>query len=195
VTIHRPEPVPHADPFHSFFDLANQGFAITAPDTRWLHVNVSLCRMLGYSEEEFRRLTWVELTHPEDRAPDLDQFRQIMARAIAVVRDGRVERLLGVYVDITAERKAVEQLRAWAGERTNGAITELLTKSGDVRDLSWYDEMLNDPDDGGRLLVAVGVDVTDELAAEQALQRLNEQLGQKVAERTKALEVATAAMI
>jgi len=42
--------VPHADPFHSFFALANQGFAITAPDTRWLHVNASLCRMLGYAE-------------------------------------------------------------------------------------------------------------------------------------------------
>jgi len=55
--------------------------------------------------------------------------------------------------------------------------------------------MLNDPDDSGRLLVAVGVDVTDQLAAEQALQRLDEQLEQKVAERTRALEVATAGMI
>ncbi len=560
------DPVSHTDPFQSFFDLANQGFAITAPDTRWLHVNASICHMLGYTEEELRRLTWVELTHPEDRAPDLQQFhrlvaghiddyqlnkrfvrkdgsllharltvsvlrdaacepvqinatlldrteeqqaldalrlseerfllladstldgiwdwdltaetlwlsrswkaqlgyadaevenrfetfpdmmhpddrprvmehlraylaepadvwqetfrlhhkdgswRQIMARAIAVVRDERIERLVGVHVDITAERVAVEQLKAWSeelennlklrgrelaerealyrniadytvdwetwtdaggtlrycspacqrisaypadafledaglierivhpedravwiqhrarlvapspetigtasisfrilradgevrwlervdhpmhtddgsyagirasirditqirttqaelerqkdfieaivstaravilvlgpraevvevnpyleevsgwrakelidrnwidtcvpseqretarrvfaqawtDERTHGVVAELLTKSGDIRHLRWYDEMLDAPNDDARLLVAVGVDVTDQLVAEQARQRLNEQLEQKVAERTRALEVTTAAMI
>jgi PAS domain S-box-containing protein len=37
-------------------------------DGRWLRVNPSLCKLLGYSQEELRQLRVREVTHPEDRA-------------------------------------------------------------------------------------------------------------------------------
>lgn len=66
------------DSYRRYFERANQGFAITSPDTRWLHVNTALCDMLGYTETELRRRNWVELTHPEDRAADLQQFQRLL---------------------------------------------------------------------------------------------------------------------
>lgn len=64
--------------FRSQFDLGNIGVAITHPEKSWLRVNPRLCEMLGYSEEELLRLTWPELTHPEDLQPDLDQFDRML---------------------------------------------------------------------------------------------------------------------
>ncbi len=48
------------------FEQAPIGIALVAPDERWVHVNSALCRLLGYTEEELRRLTVVDVTHPDD---------------------------------------------------------------------------------------------------------------------------------
>ena len=43
--------------------------AISSPDTRrWLQFNNQLCKLLGYSRDELERMSWDEITHPEDRA-------------------------------------------------------------------------------------------------------------------------------
>lgn len=54
--------------FRSQFEFGNIGIAITSIEKLWLHANPRLCEMLGYSEEELRRQTWAELTHPDDLA-------------------------------------------------------------------------------------------------------------------------------
>jgi len=69
--------------FHAYFDHSNVGLAITSLDKGWLEVNDALCATLGYSREELTRMTWTELTHPDDLAPDLQQFNRMLAGEIA----------------------------------------------------------------------------------------------------------------
>lgn len=66
--------------FRAIFELAAVGQAQVDPQTgRFLRVNAALCRMVGYSAAELAGMTISEITHPEDRERNLDQFRR-MAR-------------------------------------------------------------------------------------------------------------------
>ena len=68
------------DRFRAAFDFAAIGMALVAPDGRWLRVNQSLCRILGYSSEELLAIDFQRITHPEDLNKDLDFVRQMLAR-------------------------------------------------------------------------------------------------------------------
>jgi diguanylate cyclase (GGDEF)-like protein/PAS domain S-box-containing protein len=61
------------------FDLAAVGIAHITLDGRWLRVNSFLCGMLGYSKEELQTKTFQELTHPDDLAPDLQLFNEMLS--------------------------------------------------------------------------------------------------------------------
>ena len=65
-----------------FFKLDLVGLAITSPEKGWIRINDCLCKMLEYSEQELRGMTWVQLTHPEDLAPDNEQFGRLLANEI-----------------------------------------------------------------------------------------------------------------
>jgi diguanylate cyclase (GGDEF)-like protein/PAS domain S-box-containing protein len=56
--------------FRNAFDHA-AGMALVAPDGRWLRVNSSLCRMLGYTDSELRATRLQALTPSEDLGPEL----------------------------------------------------------------------------------------------------------------------------
>ncbi|MCA1995837.1 MAG: PAS domain S-box protein [Armatimonadetes bacterium] len=60
------------------FDRQKLGMAVSSPDTRWLQVNDSLCRMLGYTREELLRLSWRDVTHPDDLAMEEDLHRRLL---------------------------------------------------------------------------------------------------------------------
>ncbi len=62
-----------------YFELPLIGIAITSPERGWLDVNEKLCELLGYSRWELIRMTWSELTHPEDLKADLELFNQVLA--------------------------------------------------------------------------------------------------------------------
>jgi diguanylate cyclase (GGDEF)-like protein/PAS domain S-box-containing protein len=51
---------------HGTFDNAAIGMAVVSMDGSWLQVNESLCKLLGYSEQELRATSFQRLTHPED---------------------------------------------------------------------------------------------------------------------------------
>lgn len=85
--------------------------------------------------------------------------------------------------------------RAFTEERTQGYENQVLARDGTVRYVRWYDDVIRDDTDQPCFLVAVGIDVTDELKASQALAKLNQQLENKVRERTRTLEAAQATMI
>ena len=51
---------------HGTFDNAAIGMAVVSMDGSWLQVNESLCKLLGYSEQELRATSFQVLTHPED---------------------------------------------------------------------------------------------------------------------------------
>ncbi len=65
-----------------YFNTPLYGIAITSPGKNWVEVNDTLCKMLGYTRDEILRMTWVEMTHPDDVAPDMEQFNRLMSGEI-----------------------------------------------------------------------------------------------------------------
>ena len=68
--------------FRTFFMLGRVGMAITSPEKGWLQVNEQMCDLLGYSVDELTKLTWDELTHPDDMAADIKQFNRVLVNEI-----------------------------------------------------------------------------------------------------------------
>lgn len=63
--------------FRSIFDLASIGIALVSPSGAWISVNDSLCKMLGYTSEELRHLTFQQITHPDDLDIDAELVRRL----------------------------------------------------------------------------------------------------------------------
>jgi two-component system, sensor histidine kinase and response regulator len=68
--------------FGSAFRDAAIGIALVGQDGRFLQVNRSLCRIVGYSEEELLEKTFQEITHPDDLQADVEQVRRMLAGEI-----------------------------------------------------------------------------------------------------------------
>lgn len=68
--------------FRSAFDFAAIGMAMVSEDGRFIRVNRSLCRILGYVEVELLGMTFQEITHPEDLEKDLRYTHQVLAGEI-----------------------------------------------------------------------------------------------------------------
>jgi PAS domain S-box-containing protein len=68
--------------FRAFFERSMVGMAETSPEKGWIEVNDRLCEMLGYSRDELARMSWAEITHPDDLAADVTQFNRVLAGEI-----------------------------------------------------------------------------------------------------------------
>lgn len=68
--------------FRLAFEGAPIGMAIVGLDGTFTDVNPALCRLLGYSAEKLRALTFQEITHPDDLEADLAQVAELV--------DGRI---------------------------------------------------------------------------------------------------------
>jgi PAS domain S-box-containing protein len=64
--------------FRSAFDFAAIGMALVSPEGRWLQVNSSLCRTVGYTEEELLASSVQSITHPDDLETDVTFTRQML---------------------------------------------------------------------------------------------------------------------
>ncbi|MGB7133571.1 MAG: PAS domain S-box protein, partial [Candidatus Sulfotelmatobacter sp.] len=64
--------------YRSTFEVAGVGVSHVAPDGRWLRVNRKLCEIVGYSEEELLKLTFQQMTHPDDLSADLALTQKIL---------------------------------------------------------------------------------------------------------------------
>lgn len=62
------------------YEYAPLGLAHAALDGRWLRVNPKFCQIVGYSEQELLKMTWQQMTHPEDLPEDLRRVRLLLAR-------------------------------------------------------------------------------------------------------------------
>ena len=123
--------------FRSAFGSAAVGMALVALDGRWLQVNRSLCKIVGYSEQELLTATFQAITHPDDLEADLGYVRQMLAGeiqtyqmekryfhklgqiiwillSVSLVRDAQENPLyfISQIQDITARRHMDEALRA-----------------------------------------------------------------------------------
>lgn len=68
----------NSERFRSAFDNAAIGMALVTPEGRWLQVNQSLCKLLGYTEKELMALDYLRVLHPNDLRPALSNFKQLM---------------------------------------------------------------------------------------------------------------------
>ncbi len=122
--------------YRTTFELAAVGVAHVSPEGRWLRVNKKLCEIVGYSESELLRLTFQELTHPDDLPADLAETAKILNGtldafsiekrylrkdgsmvwvnlSVAAARDanGKLKHFISVVEDIS-ERRGAEEVPA-----------------------------------------------------------------------------------
>ena len=55
------------------------GIALVGLDGRWLWTNHALRDTLGYDREELERLSFQDITHPDDLNQDLNHFERLIA--------------------------------------------------------------------------------------------------------------------
>jgi len=70
------------DRFTGAFEFASIGMAILSTDGVFIKVNKALCDMLGYSEEAFLSLSFMDITYPEDLTADMDNVRKMLCGEI-----------------------------------------------------------------------------------------------------------------
>jgi PAS domain S-box-containing protein len=62
-----------------FYDMPFVGMAVISAETKsWLRFNERLCQILGYSQAELARKSWMEMTHPDDVEADLAEFDRVL---------------------------------------------------------------------------------------------------------------------
>ena len=122
--------------FRASFDQAPIGAAIASLDFRFQRVNDELCRLTGYSAAELTSRTFLDITHPEDRAKS-EELGALLAReeiepypidkryirqdgeviwvrlSVRLVKDAQGAPLyyLSTMEDITASKQAEEALK------------------------------------------------------------------------------------
>jgi diguanylate cyclase (GGDEF)-like protein/PAS domain S-box-containing protein len=122
--------------FRSAFDNAPIGMALVGLEGQWLDVNQALCDLVGYSEEQLLRLTFQDITHPDDLDADLALVDDVLAGrrstyqmskryihadgrviwallsvSLATDEDGRPLHFISQIQDFTERRELEEKLR------------------------------------------------------------------------------------
>jgi diguanylate cyclase len=64
--------------FQTVFERAGVGIALVAPDGGWMRVNDALCQIVGYSQDELMKLTFQDITHPDDLNSDLYLLQKLI---------------------------------------------------------------------------------------------------------------------
>ena len=68
--------------FRHTFDQSPIGASMVAPDSTFLRANDAFCRITGYSEAELQGMTFLEITHPDDRGESRTQYTRVKAGEI-----------------------------------------------------------------------------------------------------------------
>ncbi|HBZ15827.1 diguanylate cyclase [Pantoea sp. NPDC088449] len=65
--------------FRNAMEYSAIGMALVSPNGGWQQVNQSLCRTLGFPADELKKLTFQQITHPDDLNSDLQQLQRLVA--------------------------------------------------------------------------------------------------------------------
>jgi PAS domain S-box-containing protein len=99
--------------FRNYFESALVGLAITSLEKGWIYANKCVCEMLGYSQEELQKLTWNDLTYPDDLDACMVQFKRLLAGEFnSYTMDKRFIKkngsIIDVFLSVTAHYKNYE---------------------------------------------------------------------------------------
>ena len=64
--------------FRNIFEQGSLGIAILGLDYRWVAVNGKLSEIVGYTEDELAKLTFLDITHPEDIEADVSYAEKLV---------------------------------------------------------------------------------------------------------------------
>ncbi len=64
--------------FRFTFEEAALGMAHVGLDGRWLRINRKLCEIVGYTREELLRMTFQDITYPEDLEKDMEHVSELL---------------------------------------------------------------------------------------------------------------------
>jgi PAS domain S-box-containing protein len=100
--------------YRESFDSAAVGIAHVALEGRWLHFNEAVCAITGYSHEALKRLTFIDITHPEDRPVSQAQADRLLSgETHSYSLEKRYVRpdgtLVWVHVTVSISREAADQ--------------------------------------------------------------------------------------
>jgi len=122
--------------FRTVFESSPYGMDLVANDGRLLEINHVLRQQLGYGKDELTKLSFLDITHPDDRARDSELRRELLEgtrnvyeldkrylrkdgsvlwthlTAFAVpATDDQARLMIGIVEDVTEKRALQEQLR------------------------------------------------------------------------------------
>lgn len=151
--------------FEAAFDNAPIGMALVSAEGRWIRVNPMLCALVGYPAEILLRLTFQDITHPDDLAADLDLVRRMLAGELhtytllkrylrsdgAVVHvqldvspvweaPGRLAFFISQIQDVTARVNQTAELQAakQLAETTLSSITDAIVRTDEAGRISLF---------------------------------------------------------
>jgi PAS domain S-box-containing protein len=135
--------------FRTVFEAAPLGIAIADPKGFFLEANDAFFRLLGYSKDEIKKLTFMDITHPDDREETVKLSRKALegkinsyqtekrylkkngdylwgiVRATAIKdNNGHLQYWLGLIEDIT-ERKAAKEALKQSGRRYRNILESI----------------------------------------------------------------------
>ncbi len=150
------------DRLRAVFELASVGIALLDPNGGWIAVNAAACAIVGYSDDELRRLGFQDITHPDDLPADFTAMRNLLAGRIRhyasqkrFIRkdgsqvwvnvnaslkrdaDGKPEYFIAGITDIHAQKTAEQQLavmHAQLEERVGERTRELVDANAHLTD-------------------------------------------------------------
>jgi PAS domain S-box-containing protein len=132
--------------FRGYFEQSVIGVAVSSPEKGWIEVNQATCDLLGYTSDELKRLTWADITHPDDLAADVAQFDRAVAGEIDSYRlEKRFIRKGGTVVDV--------DLSVHCRRTAQGELEYFLALLSDITERKRLAEELDDERQRFKLLV------------------------------------------
>lgn len=122
--------------FSKCFNLVNIGMAIISPTHEWIKVNSKLCKMLGYTENEFYGKKWSDMIHPDDLQIGLKNFNLVLLGELNTYEMDRCFRskngdIVYTHITISCEKK------------TNNSIDYLIASIQDITKKKNIEETIN----------------------------------------------------
>jgi diguanylate cyclase (GGDEF)-like protein/PAS domain S-box-containing protein len=119
--------------YKNYFNLGLIGMAVTSLEKGWVHVNDKLCDIFGYPRKELIKLSWAEITYPDDLAADEAEFERVLTGEIEgysmdkrfIRKDGRV-----IYASISVgcirrDDRSIDHFVAFVQDITKNKTAEL----------------------------------------------------------------------
>ena len=68
--------------FRKIFEQAAVGNAHVSLNGKFIRINKTFCDIVGYSQQEMLKLTFQDITHPDDLGPDLNNVQWLLDQDI-----------------------------------------------------------------------------------------------------------------